>query len=287
MKREKIIAVIPFFHPKRDEIDNVTSYLDDLDGCVIMDDSENDNSSMFDMLLKENEGKVYYYWNGKNIGLTASVNKGFKIAIKHEAEWILVMNPDGTFETDALSVYRSFISTHKAAKQTVAVLIPQYNYDRHPRKASSGYKKACYGDMSGSLYNAAVLKKMGFFDEKTYFYGLEEEYCLRVRRNGFKIFQCMEAVINHNPATTNQSKILGLFVFKYGKDAPQRYYYQFRVAFYLLLDHLCLRSLILLVYKSLKVHLFFDQKQEYLRMRKLAWIDYKRGYFGKYESRGI
>ena len=287
MDKIVIYAVVPVYNPKDAEIYNIMSYISKFDGTIIMDDSETNNDSAFKFLYDNPDLNCRYYWNGQNIGLTRSVNKGFKHAIDMGATWILVIDQDGRFATDIVSVYRTFLEKDSRNLDRLAVLLPQYNYDRHPRKKKNGFRRAKYGDMSGSLYNVNVLKALDFFDENTYFYGLEEEYYLRVRRNHYNIIQCMEAVINHNPAHTETYMVLGVFPFRYGKDEPERYYYQFRVAFYILLQRYGIRSLILLVYKSLKIYLFFDRKQEYLEMRRKAWIDYKRGYFGKYESRTI
>ena len=278
-----IIGLIAMYMPKPNEIGNISKYIGELDYCYLLDDSAQDNSSVVQTLLEEHPGKVQYYKNPYNMGLVGSVNNGFRMAIDKHADWILVMNPDGTFQNDAISIYREYIDTHDTSK--VAIIAPIYNLDRRKREASSGYKSIKFPDMSGCLYNAEILSKLDFYDPKTYFYSLDIEYCIRARRNGYKIIECSEAVLNHHPAETYAITLFGKTIFKCGKDNPQRYYYQFRSAFYINSKFHDLYNLMISVYKWLKVVLFFDNKKEYFKMIKLGIQDAKRGFFGNIKDR--
>lgn len=278
-----IIGLIAMYMPKPNEIGNISKYIGELDYCYLLDDSAQDNSSVVQTLLEEHPGKVQYYKNPYNMGLVRSVNNGFRMAIDKHADWILVMNPDGTFQNDAISIYREYIDTHDTSK--VAIIAPIYNLDRRKREASSGYKSIKFPDMSGCLYNAEILSKLDFYDPKTYFYSLDIEYCIRARRNGYKIIECSEAVLNHHPAETYAITLFGKTIFKCGKDNPQRYYYQFRSAFYINSKFHDLYNLMISVYKWLKVVLFFDNKKEYFKMIKLGIQDAKRGFFGNIKDR--
>lgn len=67
------------------------------------------------------------------------------------------MNPDGTFSNNAISIFRNYIENNNTDK--VGIVCPQYNFDRHQRKAKAGVEEISYTDMAGSLYNASILKK--------------------------------------------------------------------------------------------------------------------------------
>lgn len=142
-----------------------------------------------------------------------------------------------------------------------------------------------YPDMSGCLYNMKVLDKLGYYDQNTYFYGLDEEYCIRVRKNGYKIIQCSEAVLNHHPAETYCVRFLGKTVLKCGKDNPQRYYYQFRSGYYIHKKYHNLHNFMFCVYKFTKVVLFFDHKKEYFKMVRIGIMDAKNGFYGNIKER--
>lgn len=278
-----IIGLVAMYMPNKNEINNIDKYIKNLDYCFLLDDSAKDNSEVVDGLIKKYPDKVEYHLNVENMGLCKSVNEGFKLAIGKGADWILVMNPDGTFENNAIEIFKSYIGTNNTDE--VAILCPQYNFDRHPRTAKKGISMIEYTDMAGSLYNAKILKKLGYYDVNTYFYGLDSEYCLRIKKTGYKIVRCNEAVLNHHPAHTEYIK-LGNLVFKYGKDKPERYYYQFRSGFYIHEKYHDIKQDVFMFYKFLKVLLLFDNKREYLKCIQEAKRDAKAKYYGKRKQKG-
>lgn len=278
----KIIGVIALYKPTEKDLNNIIKYVDQLDYCILMDDSGYDNKAIFLEIMKKYQGKIRYHLNEENCGLCVSVNKGFKIAIQLGANWILVMNPDGYFANDSIQIFKKYIANNDTSD--VAILAPQFNFDRHPRTPHSGFKTIRYADMTGCLYNAAILKFLGYYDENTYFDGLDIEYCLRVKKNRCKIIECSEAVLNHHPAHTKDFKILNKRIFSYGIDSPVRYYYQFRSGYYIHKKHASLLNDLFMMYKYFKILFLFDNKNEYKKMVKKGIRDAKDGYYGKYRN---
>ena len=60
---------------RAEDIPRIEKYVDELDYCILMDDTGKDNSSLFAEFLGKH--KVEYIWNHENIGLCASVNLWF------------------------------------------------------------------------------------------------------------------------------------------------------------------------------------------------------------------
>lgn len=278
----KIVGIIAIYKPKNGELKNIESYLEDLDYCYLMDDSGEDNSKIFQSMIEKYRGKLEYVLNEKNIGLCASVNRGFKLAENINAGWALVMNPDGAFDDGAINIYRKYISYNETNK--VAIICPVYNIDRRPKMAGKGVKKVKYADMTGCLYNIEILHELGYYDQNTYFYGLDSEYCKRVMKNDYKIIECSEAVLNHRPAETRHFKIFGKIIFSYGFDKPIRYYYQFRTAKYIHDKYGFSKNDLFMLYKWLKVVFFFENKSEYFKMISKGKKDAKNKYYGAYKD---
>lgn len=279
----KIIGLIPVYKPNKQEVDNIGKYAGQLDECYILDDSGCSYEKLFEPLINKYPDKVHYHLNKKNLGLCVSVNDGYEIARQNGADWVLIMNPDGTFQNNAIGIYRDFIKKNDVSK--TAILAPKFNIDRRKRSAGKGFKHIKYADMTGCLYNVEVFNKIGFYDVKTYFYGLDVEMCLRVNKMDYEIIECSEAVLNHQPAQTFEVKLFGKTIFRCGKDVPQRYYYQFRSAYYIDKKYHNLGNKMFHIYKWLKVVFFFDCKKEYFKMIKLGIVDAKRGYFEDFIDR--
>lgn len=275
----KIVGIVALYNPTDKDLRNISTYINELDYCYLMDDSPKNNRKKCQTFINKYSNKICYIHNEQNLGLCASVNKGFKISVKKNADWILVMNPDGTFNNNAINIYREYIENHDCSQ--VAIIAPQYNFDRHPRVATQGIKKIKYADMSGSLYNAMILKQLNFYDQNTYFYGLDTEYCLRVISNGFKIVECSQAVLNHHPATTKSLTFFGRPFFKYGQDSPERYYYQFRSGLYIHKKYHNYKQDAFMIYKLLKVIFLFNEKKQYFYAIRKAIKDAKHHYYGK------
>lgn len=280
-----IVGIVPIFNPTTEELLNIEKYVNDLDYCYLLDDSGKSNIDICKDFLNKHFKKVEYICNQENIGLTASVNNGFKLAIEKKADWILIMNPDGTFQNDAIQKYKEYILNNLT--DNIAILAPVFNIDRRKKEAKKGTRTIKYPDMTGCLYNAKILQKLGFYDPNTYFYSLDIEYCIRVRKNGYKIIECSEIVLNHHPAETHEVRVFNKTIFKYGKDKPIRFYYQFRSAYYIHKKYHNLYTFAFSLYKLLKVIFIFDNKKEYLKMIYLGIIDGKKKYYGKFEERNV
>lgn len=282
-----IVGLVAMYMPTHDEMNNVRKYINKLDYCFLLDDSAVDNSSVVASLINDFPGKVEYYFNPTNIGLCASINNGFKMAIKKGADWVLIMNPDGTFQDGAVDVFRDYIENNDT--NNTGIVAPRFNIDRRKKIAGEGNIDIKYPDMTGCLYNTRILEKLGFYDQNTFFYGLDVEYCVRVRTNGYRIVECCGAVLNHQPGETFDVKFFGKTIFKCGKDNPQRYYYQFRSAYYITHkyhDFSCYKyHFVIFTYKLIKAMLFFSNRREYLKNIKYGIQDAKRGFYGNIKDR--
>lgn len=275
------VTIVSLYNPSMDEIEKINHYRPFLDRCILMDDSEERTDSR---LLEKmvNDSRVEYVWNEGNIGLCKSLNVGIKKAIALGAEWILVMDSDSDFYNDILSVYARIIASIEC--DHVALLAPQHNYNRHKRAPKKGVRYRKYTMLSGCLLNVDVIKKIGAFDERFFIDGLDYEWCLRAINNHYKIIECSEAVINHNPAIEKQFKIFGKTIFRYGWDTAERYYYQFRAVLFIHNLYKDLPLYLSMFFKFFKAIVLFGSRREYYQAWKQANIDFERGYYGRYNQ---
>lgn len=279
----RIICVVPLYNPQKSELANIASYINTLDYCILMDDSLEEHKTDCEDLLTQFKGRVEYIWNGENIGLCKSANNGIERAKDLGAKWILIMNPDSKPQNDMVSVFRRYID--KNDTENVAILAPQYNYDRHSRTTSTGNKRIRFSNMSGSLINVKILNIIGNYDERFFIDGLDSEWCLRALKAGYEIIECSEAILDHHPAETKELKVFGRTVFRYGWDKPERYYYQFRGFMLIHKEYRSFFNDLFCIYKYLKALILFEDRTEYKKMWMEAKEDCKRGYFGNYKDR--
>jgi rhamnosyltransferase len=192
------------------------------------------------------------------------------------------MDSDSKWQTDIIEVYKEYISHNDVSK--TAIIGPQHNYQRHKRFKSHYYSEKKRIMLSGCLMNVGAIEKLGDFDERFFIDGLDYEWCYRAIKNGLKIIECGDAIVDHSPGIEKQIKIFDRTVFRYGWAPPDRYYYQFKAMRIIHFQYHDLAIDLHAIYKPLKVLFLFSRKKEYFD----AWIrarkDYNLGYFGKYPN---
>lgn len=280
MKNIKIAGVVILYQPNELVTSNVMSYADQFDELYLIDNSLQNNEKMFEKILINH--KIHYIALYNNYGIAYALNIGFEKSWKTNCMGVISMDQDSSFQTDVLKVYRRYLEQNTT--KHIAVLTPQYAIDRNTIKKTCTVKKVKLSMQSGTLFLRDTWEKVGKFNESLFLDVVDWEYFLRIRKNGMKIIRCYEAVLNHQPADTK-------FVFKVfgkkmgiGKAEPIRYYYQIRNLTWCVKTYKCFSMIKWIIFKYLKIILFFENKTEYLRLCKEGIKDAMNERLGAYEA---
>ena len=212
-------AVVVLYNPTKNEIQNINLYKDKVDYTVIVDNSSEDNQQMIDSVVGF-VSNIIYYSESINMGLAKGFNIGVNILKQQGCDWALLFDADSKIESDIISVYKKAIAE---CKRDVAVYSPVHIFERRKNKSYKGYREIDWAMTSGCLYNCEIFKEQKGFFEDLFVDGLDMDYCFKSHENGYKVIECGEAIIKHNPAETRN-----FFCFKYGIASPIRYYMQAR-----------------------------------------------------------
>ena len=276
----KVVGIISLFNPENAFCKNIKKTYEIVDELIIIDDSDFSHRYLLESILQEKN--IYYEWNGCNIGLTKSINKGIKKAIERKANWILMMDQDSFPENDIASIYMEYIK-HNCTTQT-AMLIPQYDYDRHPVNSIDKVKEVHRGILSGAFINVLLLAKIGPFDERFFTDGLDIEWSLRAKKKGFSLVECSKAVIHHTPAKTQYLTLFGKKIIGYGYSPLDRHYYQIKSGFLIFHEYHNVYILKSTIIKMLKSFFIYGDSKKYIKANIDAFTDFKAGYYGKYDG---
>lgn len=271
IKKENTAAVVVAYNIKKYILlENIKTYSKFVDKVIVVDNSDRDNS------LKDiQDSTISYIKLNGNEGIAKGLNVGIKYAIENGYLYVLTMDQDSSFSNNLIDEYS------KNEKQDVIIYSPNYLIDRKKKKNYQKNVKYMYWTMtSGNVLNLQLYKKNGTFKEELFIDAVDYEYCLRARKNGYKILQCNKAILKHNPGITKIKKIL-FYKYKYGYMSPIRLYYQVRNLRYLMINYNCYRALLIIVIKLMKILFLFDNKKNYLKMFKKAILDSKKGIYGK------
>lgn len=258
-------SVVVLYNPKIKEIENIKSYIDKVEYAVIVDNSDIDNSeTILSTIGRPNN--VYYYTEKKNLGLCKGLNLGVNKLKEIGCDWAVLFDADSTIGSDIFKIYKKAIDDHKNEK--IAVFAPVHIFDRSNNRSYKGYKEVSWSMTSGWLVNIEIFEKQSGFFEELFVDGLDMDYCFKSHENGYKVVECGEAIINHNPAETKR-----FFLFKYGIASPYRYYMQARQLIWCWKSYRKIKCLFIYLYKWMKVVLLFHNKIEYINRMKIGTKD--------------
>lgn len=170
--------------------------------------------------------------NEQNLGVAAALNQGMRRAVEHGYHWGLTMDQDSTVDPDLLGtlgeIYRAcpepsrvgLISANARSKHSgrVAVRCPD----------GAGLFVECKTVItSGSLIALAAYQRAGPFREDFFIEGVDLEYCLRLRRHGYRILCSCRPLMTHAAGRMDEARVLGRTILVPHHD-PWRYYYMLR-----------------------------------------------------------
>lgn len=270
-------AVVVLYNPKIEEIENIKSYIDKVEYAVIIDNSDIDNSkTVFSIIGKSN--KVCYYTEKKNLGLCKGLNIGVEKLKEIGCKWAILFDADSKIGSDIFTIYKKAIDDYKNEK--VAVFAPVHIFDRSNNRPYKGYKEVSWSMTSGWLVNIEIFEKQSGFFEELFVDGLDMDYCFKSHKNGYKVIECGEAIINHKPAETRH-----FLWFKYGIASPYRYYMQARQLIWCWRRYKNYRCLCIYLYKWFKVLFLFPEKKKYIDEMIKGTKDGKKLY-SNYSEKG-
>lgn len=183
---------------------------------VVVDNGSIENDFLSKLSNKFNNLKIIFL--GKNLGIAKALNEGYK-ALRKECnmQWILTLDQDTVLPLNFVKNIFSYIIPYDCA---VLCGIP---IDK--RRYQAKYK--CEHELleidkciqSGSLYKSVVLEKMNFFEEKLFIDYVDFEYCYRIRKASFKVYQARDVFFDQEFGNLSSSKFkhIWLRLYNYSK----------------------------------------------------------------------
>lgn len=184
-----------------------------------------DNGSVDDSLaaIRAAHPLVPILETGANLGFAGGNNVGIEWALRHHAEWILLLNNDTTVAPDFLNAFlvaakeepKAKILGAKILRYSQPTLIDHLGGRWNPDLAEfesleSGQTDHSYCNMqavdyvcgAALLMHRSVPEKIGFLEPKFFLFWEETDFCYRARRAGFEVWTAPEAKIWHKVSSS-------------------------------------------------------------------------------------
>ncbi|MBQ6570829.1 glycosyltransferase [Candidatus Saccharibacteria bacterium] len=278
-----LAAAVILYHPTDADLANISTYLDDVDRLFVVDNTEGENN---ESRLPVSD-KIKYIWKNENLGVAAALNLAATLAKKEGYTWLLTNDQDTSFRAGVLPALKNHAAT--VDNSLIAIVAPWHKTklkSRRPRK-NPDYPHDVM--TSGNLLNLAIWEKLGGFDEDLFIDGVDLEYCIRLKKFGYKIFRDNSLEIDHNLGDLFYGRVRQ-FVFLCTNHTPIRRYYMMRNAHYLLDRYrdfdlsYCIELCAAQKRNMIGVLLFEKNKFAKIKMYLRGYRDYKKGIKGKYHA---
>lgn len=228
----KIAAAVILYHPAKDAISSIQSYYDHVDKVFVFDNTETNSTIKYDLVKLS---KVEFHQDYKNDGVAKRLNEASRMAIDEKFDWLLTMDQDTSFTSDAISNYINCFQRYEG-KEKVAMFGTRFSRKEAQTTNDCSSIKAGKLITSGSLVNLSLFETIGEFDERLFIDAVDYDYCFRAQIAGFPIMQFSNIYTLH--AVGNEvyrSSVKTLFLAKKKKEIHSglRCYYMYRNMLYL------------------------------------------------------
>jgi rhamnosyltransferase len=279
-----VASSIVLYNPDDGVVNRVLRYAAFMDVLIVVDNTE--GASLQDRF--EGIPAICYKPLGSNLGVAAALNVAAGEALTRKYSWLLTLDQDSVLSPEA---YRSLVKwISEAGDCGVGLVAPiQVSKESDLKQCLTGsdVREVVLAMTSGSALNLQAYLKCGPFEDKLFIDHVDHEYCLRLRRNRFRVVQLTRVVLDHALGEVREGRILGA-PFSFITHRPFRSYYSVRNGFYVGVKHLgdrpqFLWSVSLQLLKDIvKASLFEEQTLLRLKMMWRGFEDFCRGRYGPY-----
>lgn len=283
----KVAAVVVLYNPEIGVLGNLNSYIEQVDKLFIVDNSDNNNSTFLEKL--QDLSKIEYISNKNNIGIAAALNIGAKKAIEGGFDYLLTMDQDSEASPSLVpTLLEGFSIGSKVA------LVSPVVYHRKGKniinKSGKSFEQVITNWTSGSLLDLNIFKETGGFKEELFIDYVDHEFCLRLNKMGFKIYNCNKTYLKHSLGSIEEINLIFRKVYPTNHSAI-RLYYRTRNRFYVKKIY---KKLFPDFFKqdnkdfwktAIKIILFEKSRMKKIRFMLKGYNDFRKNIFGKYSGK--
>lgn len=279
----KLAGVVVWYNPSKKDIKNIDSYIKSVDKLYIVDNSENgSNESKI-----PNSKKIEYIYQNENLGIAKALNIACYKAIKEKYKFILTMDQDSCFKSNDVDKMKNKISSLDLSE--IGIISPWHKTKLKLEKPKEEIDYPLDVMTSGNILNLDIFQKIGGFKEFLFIDGVDIEYCLNLKKNGYKVMRINSIEMQHDLGDIFYRNFLGK-EFMCDNHNYLRIYYMTRNYRYIRKEY---RNIapefcdILVKIKGLIFKIVFYEKDKFRKLRSIVFgiYDYKHNNYGKYQGR--
>ncbi len=281
----RIAAVVVLYGPGPEVLENIRTWAGQVELVYALDNTEELGGvkGTFAQRLAVLENVVYLS-QGENVGIARALNIGAELARTAGYDCLLTMDQDSRGDDGLVA---NLLACRGAGEGVAPGIVAPFHVTRAVRRPppAAEYSEAMTPMTSGCLLDLAAWRDVGPFRDDFFIDFVDNEYCLRLRRSGYRVVRANRAILTHEVGEiTRHGPLIAT------NHSPLRRYYKTRNRFVVFREYLrtfpghCTFDLVRLTKEIGSIVLFEKEKTAKLRMMWQGWRDYRRGRLGKFSG---
>lgn len=252
-----VAAMVTMYNSSPDVIENIATYINQVDKLYVIDNSENTDATLQHSL--KSFRNLCYLPNNNNLGIGYALNRAANKALEDGYCFLLTMDDDSKSPADLVEKMLSFIDTQHM--QTIGIISVNHSIGRR----DIPFLAVRYTMTSGNLLNLDAYREVGPFSDQLFIDHVDHEYGMRLNMNQFRVIELGDIQLIHTLGVKKQIKVLNE-LYSFVSHSPLRMYYMARNGIYVAVQYrkqyptFLLTALKLTTKEIIKAILFEDQK---------------------------
>lgn len=199
-KKEVLAGIVTYNPDVKVLIQNILCLYKQNTKILVVD---NGSSNYREIMAASINYQVELILNGRNFGIAAALNTIGEYAFNNNYKWFLTLDQDTIVSENLVNTLLDLSTEH----ERTGIVAPYINR-KGDYVSSYATKKVPVVITSGSLTNTNVWKKIGGFWEFLFIDEVDHDYCYRLNKNGYSIFQTDRVKVDHRIGNQSTKKIL-------------------------------------------------------------------------------
>lgn len=223
---QRIASGIVLYNPNIEELENCINSIYYATDCLIIVDNGSDNIFEIHEILQKYP-KIILLCNEKNLGIATALNQICEKASQKGYKYSLLLDQDSECPDNMIPEYLKELQRHGNYLGILCPIVHDKNtHELYSCKGNSdinSYEIAkCI--TSGSLVSIDAWNAVNGFDETMFIDGVDFDFCIRIRKKGFKIFEVKSVNLSHKIGNALIYKIGSIKIYIFGHSSFRKYY---------------------------------------------------------------
>lgn len=205
-KSTDVLAGIVLYNPDIARLSEVVNSICVQVGELLLVDNGSKNKAEIQNLCHERDN-VRLIRNESNEGIAKALNQICQYGMDNGYSWALTLDHDTVCPTNLVAELLS-----ASDKQNIGIVCPAVHYegvniDTKVKDEDGEFVYACM--TSGSLTNLQAWSDVGGFNEGYFIDFVDNEFCMKLKLNGYKVFRTFKTTMNHQLGEAKEINIFG------------------------------------------------------------------------------